>query len=169
MSRNKFVFFAVPILDIVKFQQFDENKVLLSKWTLLKIQTTKPLFQGYWHYLLLFKHYKRLLWSWSYGSWIYNNLCNQCLSPLTLWVRTPLRRGVLYTMLCDNVCQWLATGRWFSPCTPISSTNKTHCHDITEILLKVTFNIINLNLNNLKNIKLCWVLLSFSEHQEKLP
>ena len=26
--------------------------------------------------------------SWSlYGSWIYNYLCNQCLSPLTLWVR----------------------------------------------------------------------------------
>jgi len=21
-------------------------------------------------------------WSWSYGSWIYNCLCNQCLSPL---------------------------------------------------------------------------------------
>jgi hypothetical protein len=25
--------------------------------------------------------------SWSYGSWIYNSLCNRCLSPLTLWVR----------------------------------------------------------------------------------
>jgi hypothetical protein len=23
---------------------------------------------------------------WSYGSWIYNYLCNQCLSPLKLWV-----------------------------------------------------------------------------------
>ena len=34
------------------------------------------------------------------------------------------------------VCQWLATGRWFSPGTPISSTNKT---DIAEILLKVVF------------------------------
>jgi len=22
------------------------------------------------------------LWSWSYGSWINNYLCNQCLSPL---------------------------------------------------------------------------------------
>jgi hypothetical protein len=33
-----------------------------------------------------------------------------------------------------NVCQWLATGRWFSP---DSSTNKTDYHDITEILLKV--------------------------------
>jgi len=30
---------------------------------------------------------------WSYGSWIYNNLCNQCLSPLMLWVRIPLMTG----------------------------------------------------------------------------
>jgi hypothetical protein len=36
------------------------------------------------------------------------------------------------TTLCDKVCQWLATGRWFSPGPPISSTNKTDCHDITE-------------------------------------
>jgi hypothetical protein len=32
-------------------------------------------------------------WSWSYGSWIYNYLCNQSLSPLKLWVRIPFRRG----------------------------------------------------------------------------
>ena len=44
------------------------------------------------------------------------------------------------------VCQWLATGQWFSPgtCTPISSNNKTDHHDITEILLKVTLNTIYL-------------------------
>jgi hypothetical protein len=28
------------------------------------------------------------------------------------------------TTLCDKVCQWLATGRWFSPGPPVSSTNK---------------------------------------------
>ena len=28
--------------------------------------------------------------SWSYGSWIYNYLCNQCVSQLTLWVRISL-------------------------------------------------------------------------------
>jgi hypothetical protein len=82
---------------------------------------------------------KRLLWSWLYGNWIYNYLCNQCLSPLTLWVLILLRRGVLNTTLCDKVCQWLATGRWFSP---VSSTNKTDRHDITEILLKVVLNTI---------------------------
>ena len=27
------------------------------------------------------------LWPWSYGSWIYKYMCNQCLSPLTLWVQ----------------------------------------------------------------------------------
>jgi len=35
-----------------------------------------------------------------------------------------------------------AAGRWFSPCTPGSSTNKTDLHDITEILLKVALNTI---------------------------
>jgi hypothetical protein len=28
---------------------------------------------------------------WSYGSWIYNYLCNQRLSPLMLWVRISIR------------------------------------------------------------------------------
>ena len=31
-------------------------------------------------------------WTWSYGSWIYNYLCNQCLSPLKLLDRIPLMR-----------------------------------------------------------------------------
>ena len=38
---------------------------------------------------------------------------------------------------CDKVYQLLAHGRWFSPGTPASSTTKTGCHDIAEILLKV--------------------------------
>jgi hypothetical protein len=32
------------------------------------------------------------------------------------------------------------SSQWFSPGTPVSSTNKTDCHDITEILLKVGLN-----------------------------
>ena len=79
---------------------------------------------------------------WSYGSWIY--LCNQCLSPLTLWVRIPLGRGVLDTTLCDKVCQWLVSGRWFSPGTTDSSTNKTYRHDIALKLLTVALNTITL-------------------------
>jgi len=97
--------------------------------------------------LLLFSYYFHLLIRpariWSYGRWIYNYQYNQCLSPLQLWIRTPLRRGELDTTLFDKVCQWLATGRWFSPGPPVSSTNKTDCHDITEILLKVALSAIN--------------------------
>jgi hypothetical protein len=36
------------------------------------------------------------------------------------------------------------TVRWFSPGTPVSSTNKTDHHDITEKLLKVALNTITL-------------------------
>jgi hypothetical protein len=71
------------------------------------------------------------------SSWIYKlPICNTCLSPLMLWIRILLRRGVPNTTLCYKVCQWLATGRWFSLGTPVSSTNKTDHHDITEILWK---------------------------------
>jgi hypothetical protein len=69
---------------------------------------------------------------WSYGSWIYNYLCNQSVSPLMLWVRISIRARC--TTLCDKVCQWLPRGRWFSVGPPVSSTNKTDRHDITEIL-----------------------------------
>ena len=53
------------------------------------------------------------------------------------------RRGVLDTTLWDKVFQWFATSRWFSPGTPVSSTNKSDRHDITEILFKVALNTIN--------------------------
>ena len=45
-------------------------------------------------------------WPWSYGSWIYNYICNQWLSPLMLWVRISIRASC--TTLCDKVCQWLS-------------------------------------------------------------
>ena len=40
-------------------------------------------------------------------------------------------------------CQRLVTGPLFSLGTPVSSTNKTDCHNITEMLLKVVLNTIN--------------------------
>ena len=46
----------------------------------------------------------------------------------------------VFTLLqtwCDKVCQWLTTGGWFSPDTPVSSTKKADLYDIAEILLKV--------------------------------
>ena len=63
---------------------------------------------------------------WSYGSWIYNYICNQWLSPLMLEVRIPIRANC--TTLWDKVWQWLARGWWFSAGPPVSSTNKTDRH-----------------------------------------
>ena len=109
-------------------------------------------------------HYtcKGLSWSWSHGSWIYNYLCNQCLSPLMLWVQIPLRWGVLDTTLCD-ICQWLVTGLWFSP---VPSTNKIDRHDITEILLIVALNTITLTLfikhASLKNLLFVWYWFNYN-------
>ena len=61
---------------------------------------------------------------------------------LKLWVRIPLTaRYTRYNSI------WLATGQWFYPGTPTSSTNKTNRHDISEILLKVALNTITLNPN----------------------
>jgi hypothetical protein len=71
----------------------------------------------------------------------YNYPCNQCLLPLTLRIQIPLRH--------DKVCQWLATGWWFSSCTTVSITNKADLHDMTEILLKVV-------LNTIKQTNLLW-------------
>ena len=67
-------------------------------------------------------------------------------APLKLWVWIPLRRDVLDTKLCDKVCQWLVAGQRFSPGTPVSSIDKTDCHDMTEILSKVALNTITLTL-----------------------
>ena len=44
----------------------------------------------------------------------------------------------------------------FSLGTPVSSTNKTDRHDITEIVLKVALNTINLNLTHYLQICLIW-------------
>ena len=38
--------------------------------------------------------------------------------------------GVLDIILCDKVCQWFATGQWFSPSTPVFSTNKADRYNV---------------------------------------
>ena len=93
-------------------------------------------------YTFMIGELQRLSWLWPYGSLIYNYLCNRCLSPLILWVLLPLKSRC--TTLWHKVCQWLAAGLWFSLSPPFSSNNKTDRHDITEILLKVALNTINL-------------------------
>jgi hypothetical protein len=58
------------------------------------------------------------------------------------------------TKLCDKVTQGIATGQWFSLDPLVSSTNKTDCHDITEILLKMVLNTIKKTNNYIHSIKL---------------
>ena len=64
-------------------------------------------------------------WSWSHGSLIYNYLWNQYVSDLR------------------------QVGCFF-PDTPVSPTNKTDRHDVTEILLEVALNTITLTLFSAK-------------------
>jgi hypothetical protein len=97
-------------------------------------------------------------------SFIYQEIQILCFSIVSnLFVITKLPHcefescsGDMYSIQ-DKVCQWLATGRWFSLSTLVFSTNKTDCHDITLILLKVVLNTITLTL--LKPKKSNWYFL----------
>ena len=66
------------------------------------------------------------------GLFTTNYLCNQCLSPLKLLNVNPVHDEV-YTI--QHYVIEFSTGRWFSPGTPVSSTNKTDRHDIAKISL----------------------------------
>ena len=95
-----------------------------------------------------------------YGPFVVvNYLCNQYLLPLMLWVRISTRTKC--TTLYDKVCQWLVTGRWFSPGHPVSSTNKTDHHDITDILLKVALNTIKQTNTFLSFLSGTWHITGF--------
>jgi hypothetical protein len=81
-------------------------------------------------------------WLIELDSWITYQLTEYI--TYTAWVRTRLSRlqkgCTRLTAISDRVYQLLAHGRWFSPGTSTSSTNKTGRHDIVEILLKVALN-----------------------------
>ena len=95
----------------------------------------------------MFEDNRGASWSRSYGSWIYNYICNQCQSPQMLWIRIPLMtRCIRYNI----ICQLHAVGWWF---TPVSCSNKIDRHKITEILLKVPLNTITLTHLNLEENK----------------
>ena len=54
--------------------------------------------------------YRGPSWSWSFGSWICNYLCSQCLSPLTLRARIPLitrrtRYNIMWYKLVSDLRQ----------------------------------------------------------------
>jgi hypothetical protein len=86
----------------------------------------------------------------TYSQRLLNNLTFQSFElERTLWKLCHKRVMALNWISMCSFCQWLTAGRWFSPCTPVSTINKTDRHDITEIqnvLLKVTLNTISLTL-----------------------
>jgi hypothetical protein len=146
LLKVKWASFQLSWREQIGFQWDDvlfvlDQHALLEFYSAISLREKKP---------VMLLHSDTLSWfrgpssSWSYGSWIHNYLCNQCLSPLwSCEFESRSWRGVLDITLCDKVCQWLATGRWFS-LVPVSSTSKTDRHDITEILLKVALSNIDL-------------------------
>ena len=98
-----------------------------------------------WNYWMILKHIRRNRpsWSKSYGSWINNYMCNQCLSAQKLWVWIPpcgvcSIQHYMIKFLSDlqKICRFLRVLR-------ISPQIKNYWHDITEILLKVALSIIS--------------------------
>jgi hypothetical protein len=69
--------------------------------------------------------------SWSYGSWIYNYLCNQCPSPQTLSSNPAQVRHTQYNIMWSSLSA--TCGR-----PVVFYTNKTDWHE--TILLKVALN-----------------------------
>ena len=58
--------------------------------------------------------------------------CTGSCNITTIVITANHTHGEVYSIQhYHKVCQWFATGRWFSP---VSSTNKTDRQDITEIL-----------------------------------
>jgi hypothetical protein len=102
--------------------------ILWIIWCWLKVFGTR--------YILVYKVKQGQSWSWSHVAISAYHPLRCVFEPRSWW-------GVLDTTLCDKVCQWLVTGWWFSTSTPVSFTNITDRHNISEILLKVVLNTMN--------------------------
>ena len=154
MAKRKMTYGQTTIYKTLHRKQISKDVLSL----LIQIRRVRRLLSTPFSNNLISVHYACLYTSillgpsspWSYGSCIYIYLWNQCLSPLMLKVRIPLRRGLLDTTLCDKVCQWLATGRWFlrvfwSP-PPIKSGVKYHNPPSIRLVVLYIYNYILLYL-----------------------
>ena len=81
---------------------------------------------------------------WSYDSWIYNYLCNRCISPLMLWVQLPPMARC--TTLCDKV----------SDLRQVDCFLRVLRLPPPIILLKVTLNTIKPTIQTTKNYSINW-------------
>ena len=102
----------MPPTQFLVLVQWSDNEVI----TCCEDVTTEPIFRivaiTYIVKLFYFISFKirGLSWSWSYGSLIYMYMCNQSLSPLTLWVRNTFmarctRSSIMWSSLsvtCDR-------------------------------------------------------------------
>ena len=79
--------------------------------------------------------------SWSFGSWIYNYMCDKCLSPLTLWVRIPLMYSI-HDYVLKFVSAWRQVGGILRCPPPVKLTATIKL----KKLLKVALNTIILTL-----------------------
>ena len=82
-------------------------------------------------------------------------ICSECISynlefpnfpfitTKMVWVRIQIRRGILDTALCDNVCLSLAAGWWFSPGTLVSC-------NLVEIRIPKKFSVLSSSLSRFK-------------------
>ena len=75
-------------MDILHFTDYNNNKLFnFDYWWLITVS-------------IIFQSYQGPMWPWSYGSCIY--LCNPCLSPQKLYVRTPfMARCIRYIIWCS--------------------------------------------------------------------
>ena len=90
-------------------------------------------------YFIIYRAWVRLI---ELGSWITYQLKQAYHQYLPGFVN--YKKGCTgLAAASDKVYQLLAHGWWFSPGTPASSTAKTGCRDIAEILLKLVLNTIN--------------------------
>ena len=80
---------------------------------------------------------------------------SHCYIKISNFVSSNSVHGEVYSIqhyMIRFVSDLIATGEWFSPCTPVSPTNKTDRHDIAEILLKMPLNTIKPKLQTPKGI-----------------
>ena len=98
-----------------------------------------------------------------------NYICNQCMSPLTLWVRILLRWGVLYTSYVikffshlQHVSGFLRVLRFPPPIKLVDTIYLKKSLKISkeqsEILLRLALNTINLN--QTKPVVICIIMFN---------